>query len=222
MQFDLNFERDEVYECGAVLSAVLACPGADDEKSSELYRSLCGMALWLWHLKNADDWTPILVKPQYVFRDRKVIDRDVAYVAKRLEKRLIAGRMAIAFFKKAIGLQTLPKGIQGVSVNQMAEFVLDEAEQVDVSNVKRRFWAPSRPVIHLAAAAVIAGQKQSKGGELVGLERFLINRAFVEEVVRMGEELEAACRQRPKIPGQAGSADSISFGLTGVIFSFGL
>jgi hypothetical protein len=197
MQFDLNFERDEVYECGAVLLAVLACPGADDEKSSELYRSLCGMALWLWHLKNADDWTPILVKPQYVFRDRKVIDRDVAYVAKRLEKRLIAGRMAIAFFKKAIGLQTLPKGIQRLSVNQMAEFVLDEAEQVDVSNVKRRFWAPSRPVIHLAA---IAGQKLSKGGELVGLERFLINRAFVEEVVRMGEELEALVAKDPKFP----------------------
>jgi hypothetical protein len=192
MQFDLNFERDEVYECGAVLLAVLACPRADDEKSSELYRSLCGKGLWLRYLKNADDWTPILVKPQYVFRDRKVIDRDVAYVAKRLEKRLIAGRMAIAF-----GLQTLPKGIQRVSVNQMAEFVLDEAEQVDVSNVKRRFWAPSRPVIHLAA---IAGQKLSKGGELVGLERFLINRAFVEEVVRMGEELEALVAKDPKFP----------------------
>ena len=30
MQFDLNFERDEVYECGAVLLAVLACPGAEE------------------------------------------------------------------------------------------------------------------------------------------------------------------------------------------------
>lgn len=113
-QFDFNFERKEVYECGAALLAVVACARAvDDEKSSELYRSLCGHALWRRYLKSPDDWTPITVRPQYVFRDRKLIDQHVAY------ERMVAGRMAIAFFKQA-ELGQLPKGIQRLSVNQMA------------------------------------------------------------------------------------------------------
>jgi len=192
MQFDLNFERDEVYECGAVLLAVLACPGADDEKSSELYRSLCGKALWLWHLKNADDWTPITVKPQYVFRDRKVIDRDVAFVAKRLGERMVAGRMAVPFFlKPELGLlKSWPKQIERLSINQMAEFVLDDAGQADASNVERRIWAPSRPVVHLAAAAVIVGQQIRKNGYNLGLESLLADRALIEAIVKLAEVLE--------------------------------
>jgi hypothetical protein len=60
MQFDFNFERNEVYECGAALLAVMACARtADDEKSSALYQSLCASALWRPHLERPDDWTPI-------------------------------------------------------------------------------------------------------------------------------------------------------------------
>jgi hypothetical protein len=162
-------------------------------------------ALWLGHLENPDDWTPITVKPQYVFRDRKIIDRDVASVAKRLGERMVAGRMASAFFQKgALGhLKPLPKGIKRLSVNQMAEFVLDDSEQADAGNLKRRMWAPSRPVIHLAAAAAIVGQKRRKSGEVIGLETFLIDRAFVEEVVRLAEELEALIAKDPKFPVKA-------------------
>ena len=83
MQIDLNIEHNEVYERGAALLTVLACAKeVGDERSLQLYLSLCGKALWLRHLENPDDWTPVTVKPQYMFRDRKVIDRDVAYVAK--------------------------------------------------------------------------------------------------------------------------------------------
>ena len=121
-----------------------------------------------------DDWTPITVKPQYVFRDPKVIDRHVAYVAKRLGERMVAGRMAIALFRKAVpgGLRTLPKDIQRPSVNQLAQYVAEDAEQTEPINVERRIWARSRPVIHIAAAAAMEGQELSKRGEPVGLEVF--------------------------------------------------
>ena len=91
MQIDLNIEHNEVYERGAALLTVLACAKeVGDERSLQLYLSLCGKALWLRHLENPDDWTPVTVKPQYMFRDRKVIDRDVAYVAKQLGQRTMS------------------------------------------------------------------------------------------------------------------------------------
>src|ERR1039458_1835735 len=78
MPFEFNIERDPIYECGAALLTVLAAPAEiAHERSLELHRSLCGKALWLKFLMNPDDWTPITVKPQYVFQDRETIDRDV-------------------------------------------------------------------------------------------------------------------------------------------------
>jgi hypothetical protein len=41
------------------------------------------------------DWTPITVKPQYVFRDREIVDRDVRIIEKRVAERMVAGRMAV-------------------------------------------------------------------------------------------------------------------------------
>ena len=97
MPLDENLAYEEVYERGAVLLTALAYPQqSDPTRSLQLYLSLCGKALWLKHLMEPGDWTPIQVRPQYVFRDPKVIDRHVAYVAKRLGERMVAGRMAIA------------------------------------------------------------------------------------------------------------------------------
>jgi hypothetical protein len=45
MQFDVNLARDEVYECGAALLTVLACAKEiGDERSLQLYLSLCAKA----------------------------------------------------------------------------------------------------------------------------------------------------------------------------------
>ena len=127
MPLDENFEYDEVYERGAILLTTLACP-SDAAKSLQLYLSLCGKALWLKHLMKPEDWKPIQVRPQYVFR------------------------MAIALLRKAVpgGLQRLPKEIRRLSVNQLALYVLEDAGQTEPGNVERRVWAPSRPVIHIA------------------------------------------------------------------------
>jgi hypothetical protein len=206
MHFEINLERDEVYECGAALLAVLACANeVGEERRDQLHLSLCGKALWLRHLENPDDWTPIMVKPQYVFRDREVIDRDVAFVAKRLGERMVAGRMAVPFFlKPELGLlKSWPKQIERLSINQMAAFVLDDAGQADAGNVERRIWAPSRPVIHLAAAAAIVGQQVRKNGYNLGLESLLADRALIEAIVKLAEVLEGLVATDPKIPVKA-------------------
>jgi hypothetical protein len=188
MQFDVSFERNEIYECGAVLLTVLACPkNISEPRSFELYLSLCGKALWLKHKTTPDDWTPITVKPPYVFRDPKDIDSDVRFVEKRLGERMVAGRMAIPFLRRAESgaAPPLPPGIKRLSLKQMAAFVSEDAGQAESNNVEKRIWAASRPVIHLAAAAAIVGQKLQKLEHPTWLETFLFSQALVEEVVTL-------------------------------------
>ena len=203
MPFDENLKYDEVYERGAVLLTALAYPQqTDPTRSLQLYQSLCGKALWLKHLAEPDDWTPITVKPQYVFRHYTSINRDVGFVVKRVRERMVAGRTAIPFFQQAeLGrLPPLPKDVQRLSLNQMAEFVLDDAGQAETGNLERRIWTPSRPVIHLAAAAAIAGQQLRQSGYPLALESLLFHRWLIEAITRLAEELEALIAKDPKFP----------------------
>lgn len=203
--FEISFERNPVYECGATLLTVLTCAGARNcsaERQDELHASLCGRALWDLYLANPDDIAPIYVRPQHVFRDRKAIDRDVAFVGKRLGERMVAGRMAVPFLWAAeLGcIPILPKGIRRLSVNELAAFVMEDAEQVEPNNVEQRIWTPSRPVIHLAAAAAVVGQEWQKRGAKMGMELYLQNQDFLHEVLLRAERfagLISACPQFP-------------------------
>jgi hypothetical protein len=204
MQFEINFEREEAYECGArLLMALSYVKEAESARNVERFRSLCGRALWGRHIVNPDD--VITAKPLYLFRDQKTIDGDVAQVAKRLGNRFVAGRMAIAFLQHAVLGENycLPTGIKRLSLNELSEFVLEDAGQADANNVETRIWRPSRPVIHLAAAAVIAASQRSNAAKEVALELFLVNRPHIEQVVRIAVELEALIASDPKFPVKA-------------------
>ena len=203
MQIDISFARMEVYECGAKLLALLACPAESEEaKRRELFLSLCGRALWSKHLAASDDWTPITVGPQQVFRHPDRIDSDVAFVGKRFGERMGAGRMAVPFFWRAeLGDKLmLPRQNERLSLNQMAEFVLKDAGLANPEKVKSRFWRPSRPVIHLATAAVCIGQQMKKVGVLFSLETFLVSWELIARVLGMAEELEARIANNSQFP----------------------
>jgi hypothetical protein len=203
MQIDISFARMGVYECGATLLALLACPAKSKEaKRKELYLSLCAWALWCKYLAASDDWTPITVRPQQVFRHPDRIDSDVAFVGKRFCERMVAGRMAVPFFLRAeLGDELmLPRQIRRLSLNQMAEFVLKDAGLANPENVETRFWRPSRPVIHLATAAAFIGQQLKKVGVLFSQEIFLESREFIACVLRNAEELEALIANDSQFP----------------------
>jgi len=111
-----DFERNETYECGAALLAVLAYPGpSDDDKRAELLVSLCGKSIWIKFLSAPDDMTPVPVKLPYVFRDTKRVDRDVRTIERRIGERMVAGRMAVPFLWHAeMGDELLlPRGLSG-------------------------------------------------------------------------------------------------------------
>jgi hypothetical protein len=203
----ISFQNNEVYECGATLVALLACPAddKDDSRRANIHASLCRHALEFQYLSNPDDWTPKPVKLPYVFRDAKIAEREVKFAARRLGERLAAARMAIPFLQRSeLGrAPALPKAIRRLSLNQMAAFVLDDAGQSDAGNLKRRYWTPSRPVIHLAAAMLVTGLELKKAGVPLGLELLLVWRELVEAIVRRAQAYEKLIARDQAFPGKA-------------------
>lgn len=200
--FELNFQRDQVYEVGASLLALLACPDDKSERPGELQASLCARALRLKYSDDSDDLTPITVKPMYVFRPKERVDRDVGFVVKQLEKRMVASRMVMPFLQREeTGVPPkLPASIKRLSINQMAEFVMEDAEQSDANNVKRRYWIPSRPVIHLAAAMAIIAQEQIKMGHRLSMELLMFDQALVADIIGRANAIEALIAKSKKFP----------------------
>lgn len=203
MTLELRFGQNELYENGALLLTAIVCSEKSDEaRSSELFHSLCARALRLKYLANLDDVTPITAKPQYIFRDLGTVARDVTFAGKRFGVRMVAGRMAVPFFQHACqgAPVRLPTEIKRLSVNQLAEYVMDDAGQADSANVKKRVWNPSRPVIHLCAAAAIIARGIRKAGGSVHMESFLFDRDLIKAVVECAEELAQFAEKDAKFP----------------------
>ncbi len=202
----ISFQNNEVYECGAMLLAVLAHPvdDKDDNRRANIHASLCRHALESQYL-SPDDWRPKPVKLPYVFRDAKIAKRETKFAARRLGERLVAARMAIPFLHRSeLGqAPTLPKAIKRWSVNEMASFVRDDAGQSDAGNVKRRYWAPSRPVIHLAASMAVTGQALNKAGVQLGLKHLLFWRELVEGIVQRAQAYEELIARDQTFPVKA-------------------
>jgi hypothetical protein len=204
----ISFQKNEVYECGASLVAILAYPvdDKDDSRRGEIHASLCRHAIECQYLSNPDDWRPKPVKLPYAFRDAKTAERETKFAARRLGERLIAARMAIPFLQRSeLGqLPDLPKIIKRLSLNEMAAFVLDDAGQSEAGNVERRYWTPSRPVIHLAASTEAIGQALKKAGFRLCLAHLLICRELVERIVQRAQAYEELIGRDPTFPVKAG------------------
>jgi len=203
----INFQNNEVYECGAQLLAVVAHPvdDKDNNRRANIHASLCRHAIEFQYLSNPDDWRPKPVKLPYVFRDAKIAGRETKFAARRLGERLVAARMAIPFLKRSeLGrAPALPKAINRLSLNEMAAFVLDDASQSDAGNVERRYWAPSRPVIHLAASMAVTGQALKKAGVRLCLEHLLVCREIVELIVQRAQAYEELIARDQTFPVKA-------------------
>ena len=205
VKFDFRLDRDELYECGAMVLTALTYPAAlASEQSLHFFLAMCARALWSAFAEDTDDWSPITVKPQYVFQDFAVVDKAVALAEKQLQQRLVAGRMALPYFLRAIdGHIELPPQIKRLSLNQMAEFVQDEAGQADPSNVEQRIWRPSRPVIHLASAALYVARESLRANRAISIASFLRDRGFLSEIVLVAEALATLIEADPTFPVKA-------------------
>jgi len=193
----IDFNRLQVYEAGALLLTLLAYPDASDEMQGNIHLSLCTHALRV-RSEIDPDWALLAqpIKPIYALRSQRECNRDLRTLERRMRDRMVAGRMGIAFLREALPGQVLelPAGVKRLSINQLAEFVLD-TRFTDPENVETRIWRQSLPVIHLASATLVfLNLVEAEAGPIV-LEALLINRKVIEVVVRTAEYHETLLAQ---------------------------
>jgi hypothetical protein len=200
--YTIDFERNEVIECGAMLLALIAYPedDANETRRCNSFGSLCAFALRARYENTAEENVPQSMKPIYAFRSETTVEREVKALQRLLRDRMVAAKMAIVCLKALVQGSDFepPKGLKRLSLNQLSEFVLTDAGQQDAGNVETRIWRRSRPVVHLAAATAVVIDQLERAGRKIDFRHFLTERSIVEAVVRHAKEYEplvAACPQ---------------------------
>jgi hypothetical protein len=109
-----------------------------------------------------------------------------------MRDRMAAAHVAIALLQNAIGHRpNLPDSVERLSLNQLSEFAMGEANQSSPENFETRIWRPSLPVIHLAAAVAVAINDRERAGEKrTGYGNLIADPEFVTKVLNYIEEFE--------------------------------
>jgi hypothetical protein len=185
-ELTINFQDNEVYECGAALLSLLADPSAQEGSLvvQRVRASLCAKALRHAY-RPPDDTTPVFMKPRYAFQEVSILETDCKQVNRKLQDRLVAGRIAIGLLVDSEHRDAvqLPPELARLSVNALAEFVADDAGQSDATNVKKRVWTPSAPIIHLAAATTTIGQERQKQAVETGFFHLLWEAPLIRDII---------------------------------------
>ena len=164
----INLSSASTYESGAALLAALAWPEAlgDDAAMGHRHAVLC--QLYLQARADADpEWaaTPQPIKPLYLTRPSRDVKAFERQLHRRLRARMAAARIALPFIIEDDRSGAMPYWPRGsLSLNRMAERVIDDTSESDTANVKSRVWRPSRPVIHIAAAVATAVEHGAANG----------------------------------------------------------
>ena len=192
----IDFDRLAVYEAGALLVTLLAYPEQSEETHSEVHASLCAHALRVTCAMDPDWAIPSQpMKPIYALRRQDENDRSLRTLERRVRDRMIAGRMAIGFLKEAVTGE-IPPGLKRLSINELAQLVLDDVGYTEPENVETRIWRPSLPVIHLASALQLMLHFADPVTGPIGLEALLLGRNVIELLIRTAEYHEALIAQR--------------------------
>ena len=193
----IDFNRLQIYEAGALLLTLLAYPDASDETQGNIHLSLCSHALRV-RSEIEPDWALLAqpIKPIYALRSQRDCNRDLRTIERRMRDRMVAGRMGIAFLREALPGQVLglPAGVKRLSINQLAELVLD-TRFTDPENVETRIWRQSLPVIHLASAIQVYLTLSEADARPIGLETLLLNREVIELIIQGAEYHETLLAQ---------------------------
>jgi hypothetical protein len=152
--FIISARRDP-FEIGARLLAALAFPGINEAgRRRAAAIAWCSDYVRKWiHMapQQADELRNAY--PGYVRMSTKEIKAALRTAYNRLERRILAGKMARGIFQEHLDRRppVLPSGMSRHSLNELSKLVLREAHQSDPHNVETRIWGPSKPVIHLAS-----------------------------------------------------------------------
>src|SRR5215469_334097 len=187
-QFLIDLDNVEIYEAGALLITLLAYPGEKEEVWARVHASLCSYALCTKAASEPDrQAVPQPIKPIHAFRSEEDISRDLRTLDRRMRDRIIAGRMGIGFLKEVVTRQ-VPEGLKRLSINELAELVLEDAGYSEPENVETRIWRPSLPVIHLATAFRLLLQPGEPESRPIGYKALLLDRNVIERLIHTAED----------------------------------
>ena len=179
-------ETEATYEKGAKFLALLTYPALEDAgRRRTLQNALCYKALWDDHLAHPGDQTPITAKPQYLFANQNVVESQFKRVAKTVEQRLIAGRIAMAFLQRAeLGdKMVLPPEVKRLSIDQMVSYVAATEGYKHAENLETRRWRPTRQIIHFAAALAAVGQERARQKRPISLNHLLADNDLLADII---------------------------------------
>ena len=199
----LNAEADATYEKGAKFLSFMAYPEIKDVgKRVALYNALCHWALRHNFETRPEDQAPITIKPAYFGFDRAQVDRHVKFLGVELEKRLIAGRMAVAYLQRfKDGRIPAEFGkINSLSLDKVAGFVFESEGYGTPDNFKTRIWRPGRAVVHFAAALVVVGQDRKRNGKELSAMHLLAEDELLASVITHAIDFAQMIQENPGFP----------------------
>ena len=201
---ELDPESGPTYETSAKFLARLVLPaGNSSPRRSKLENALCYHALcYEFKTYPEENDTPIEMKPRHVFVDQESQRKNIKFVQDRLGERLIAGRMAAGLLQRSEqgSNYVRPAYLKRLSVNQLAELAYAKEGYKGPENIPKRFWRPSRAVIHMAAALAVTGQEWARSGVELSFLQLLFDSELMKTVVVRSQNFADLIAQDSQFP----------------------
>ena|SRR6185437_1520156 len=223
----LDFARDEPFEIGAKMLALLAFPGCAEIDDWRLAtEALCSNVIRATSAadpENSAKWRAEY--PVYATIDEKESRRRLRKLPTRLRDRMIAARLARLYFGEAIRkgvtvgqrhpgltvelgdvdswLATKPEEVVRNSLNELFRFHFPGLSEEARHNREHRIWRKTAPVIHLAEAMDFVGTELGSAPafgyrlEDLNLHQRVLARAEAYETVLLDEWK----RRSPRVKG---------------------
>ena len=164
-------------------------------------------ALCYWSLHHdarnyPEDRSQILVSRLYFRFTQAQLNQHLKFAGKRLEERLMAGRIAVAYlkhFEEGVVPVALGK-IKRMSLNQVVGFAAESEGYKGKGNFEQRYWRSAKSVIHIAAALAVVGQQWKRRNEQLGLFHLLLHQVHLNEVIEHAIQFADMIKRDPKFP----------------------
>jgi hypothetical protein len=199
----LRPQQDPVYETGAKILGRIAYPKPEDsDRRARLEDALCYWALHHDARNYPEDRSKAAVSRAYFGFTQAQLNQHLKFMGKRLEERLMAGRIAAAYlrcFEEGRIPATL-SDIKRMSLNQVIGSVSESEGYKGKGNFEQRYWRSAKCVIHIAAALAVVGQEWKRRHEQLGLFHLLLYQEHLIEVINRATLFADMIKRDPKFP----------------------
>ena len=190
----VNFTTQPIHEIAAIVlvSLLYSEPGDTDDDRAYALAILCARALHGCTAGDALASSSAQIRPGLALLSIDEVNRRLVDINRRIRRRWIAGEMVLPFLEiaatdKCPAMEHLGKR---TTVNNVAELVLKNAPASTPEDVKKRIWAASKQVLHLAAAFSFEKYTRAVRSEPFDFDAFFWDPVFVARIIAAAELYE--------------------------------